>query len=132
MSLDLDTLRTLSFPDVLDRLGDLHDCSITGTEWEPTTSTFRILIEDIFWNCEGFPEYPGALPGIVELTAVQSQTRLDPFFLLPTVLYDVTAVAVGDGYEVTVAAAVGHHRRYQKIILSCRDGHLIFGSEAQS
>lgn len=47
------------------------------------------------------------------------------------VLYDVTAVAVGDRYEVTIAAAVGHHRNYQKIILSCRDGRLIFGSDAQ-
>lgn len=63
MSLDLDTLRTLRFPDVLDRLGDLHDCSVTNTEWEPMTSTLRILIEDILWNSEGVPEYPVSCRG---------------------------------------------------------------------
>lgn len=130
-SLDPDTLRKMSFPDALWALGDFHDCTVTSADWKPSTGVLQLQIEDLFWNFERFPEYPGALPGSIELTGVPSETRLDGYFVLPMMFYGVTAVAVSEGYEVTFEADVGRSGNYQKIVIPCRDARIIFGEDAR-
>lgn len=130
-SLDPDTLRKMSFPDALWALGGLHDGTVTHAAWKPSEGILRIRIKDLFWNVEGLPEYPGSMPGAVELTGVPSEACLDDF-VLPMILYDVAAVAIADGYEVTFETDIGRSGNYQKIVISCREARIFFGVDAPS
>ena len=40
-------------------LGGLHDSTVLKMLWHPENSRLEIEIEDIYWNFEGLPEYPG-------------------------------------------------------------------------
>jgi len=71
----------------VEALGSLHDCTITAVCWEPDARRFSLNIEDIYWNFEGLPEYPGACPGVftfseisaVSLDVSQSAQRISEF-----------------------------------------------------
>jgi hypothetical protein len=55
----------------LEQLGGLHDCVVREIAWKPATRTIRLEIEDLCSNFEGLPEYPGAIPGSIELHDVE-------------------------------------------------------------
>lgn len=122
-SLDPDTLRSLAFPDALDRLGGLHDCTVTRAEWEPAAGSLRLDIEDMFWNAEGFPECSGA----IELEGIPCSTGLGDFLVPRIWLLDVSARAVGEGYAVSIGANVGPRNDYQHVTIACRHARLVFG-----
>ncbi|OAF17515.1 hypothetical protein AYJ54_05040 [Bradyrhizobium centrolobii] len=59
------------FSNFLTRLGNLHDCTITLFEWRPEQNSISFEIEDLYFNFEGLPEYPGAQSGRLVLEEVQ-------------------------------------------------------------
>ena len=77
------------FGEFLSRLGNLHDCTVTLVEWRPDQRAMGFEIEDLYFNFEGFPEYPGPLAGQIVLEGVghvamdfpgiQGPLRIDDF-----------------------------------------------------
>ncbi|GLR87687.1 hypothetical protein [Bradyrhizobium iriomotense] len=59
------------FSHFLFKLGNLHDCTITLLEWRTEQEIFGFEIEDLYFNFEGLPEYPGPLAGRLVLEGVQ-------------------------------------------------------------
>jgi hypothetical protein len=59
------------FGEFLFRLGNLHDCTVTLIEWRPDQRAMGFEIEDLYWNFEGLPEYPGPLAGRIVLEGVE-------------------------------------------------------------
>ncbi|MDR1163437.1 MAG: hypothetical protein LBM17_06355 [Candidatus Accumulibacter sp.] len=55
----------------LERMGGLHDAVVRRLIWAPEAKTLRLEIEDLCSNFEGLPEYPGAVPGAIELQGVE-------------------------------------------------------------
>ena len=55
----------------LERLGGLHDSVVHRLTWAPETKTLRLEIEDLCSNFKGLPEYPGAVPGVIELRGIE-------------------------------------------------------------
>jgi len=56
---------------MLERLGQLHDASVTMFVWNQQTRMLRFEIEDFYCNFRGLPEYPGRYPGAIELHNVE-------------------------------------------------------------
>jgi len=57
--------------DLLQQLGGLHDAVVTRLTWSPGDRFFCIEVDDLCGNFEGLPEYPGAVPGRIELGDVR-------------------------------------------------------------
>jgi hypothetical protein len=55
----------------LEQMGGLHDSVVQELAWKPEAKTLRLVIEDLCSNFEGLPEYPGAVPGSIELHGVE-------------------------------------------------------------
>ncbi len=55
----------------LEQMGGLHDSVVQELAWKPGAKTLRLVIEDLCSNFEGLPEYPGAVPGSIELHGVE-------------------------------------------------------------
>jgi hypothetical protein len=55
----------------LEHMGGLHDAVVRQLIWEPEAKTLRLEIKDLCNNFEGLPEYPGAVPGAIELQGVE-------------------------------------------------------------
>jgi hypothetical protein len=55
----------------LERMGGLHDAVVLQLVWEPGARMLRLEIEDLCSNFEGLPEYPGAVPGSIELHEIE-------------------------------------------------------------
>ena len=47
----------------IESLGELHDATVTEFLWLSLEQRLELGIEDLYWNFERFPEYPGAIPG---------------------------------------------------------------------
>ena len=60
-----------NFGEFLSRLGNLHDCTVTLFEWRPERKAMGFEIEDLYFNFEGLPNYPGPLAGRITLEGVQ-------------------------------------------------------------
>lgn len=43
-------------------LGGLHDVRINGITLDVEEQVLRIFVDDLYWNFEGSPEYPGERP----------------------------------------------------------------------
>lgn len=54
----------------LERMGGLHDAVVRRINWVPEEKKLSFEIEDLCSNFEGLPEYPGAMPGTIELRDV--------------------------------------------------------------
>jgi len=48
--------------DFFARLGGLHDCTILAATFEVAGQRLVLSIDDLNWNFEGLPEYPGPRP----------------------------------------------------------------------
>ncbi|CAN5369568.1 hypothetical protein BH10PSE9_BH10PSE9_18550 [soil metagenome] len=64
------------FPQFLESLGTLHDCTVVRLDLDAAAETLSFDIEDIYWNFEGTPVYRGPVPGRIVLEGVKS-LRLD-------------------------------------------------------
>lgn len=58
------------FSKFLHILGNMHDCTVTIFEWRPMSKTVILGIEDLLFNFEGLPGYPGPLSGQIEFEDV--------------------------------------------------------------
>ena len=67
---EMETLQT--FMQDLDDKGDLHDCQIRQVSWCVLERSLQLEIADLNGNFYGLPEYPGAKPGCVSLSDVDS------------------------------------------------------------
>lgn len=67
---EMETLQT--FVQDLDDKGDLHDCQIRQVSWRVPERSLQLEIADLNGNFYGLPEYPGAKPGRVSLSDVDS------------------------------------------------------------
>jgi hypothetical protein len=61
-----------NFRSFLNAMGNLHDTSIEMLAWDPKAGTVVLKLDDIYWNFEGFPEYPGPQPASITLRGVSS------------------------------------------------------------
>jgi hypothetical protein len=71
----------------LSKLGNLHDCTVMQFEWLPEKKSVIFVIEDIYFNFKGLPEYRGpvggriALEGVrridIELRGIEGHLRID-------------------------------------------------------
>jgi hypothetical protein len=58
----------------LERLGGLHDAVLVQMVWSADLHTLRLEFEDLCANFKGLPEYPGAVPGAIELLGADRVT----------------------------------------------------------
>jgi hypothetical protein len=54
----------------LEELGGLHDSRMTFFRYDVENSDIEIGIDDLYWNFEGMPEYPGATPATLRFSNV--------------------------------------------------------------
>ena len=59
------------FGEFLSRLGNFHDCTVALVEWRPDQRAMGFEIEDLYFNFESLPEYPGPLAGRIVLEGVE-------------------------------------------------------------
>jgi hypothetical protein len=59
-----------NFYEFLEKAGGMHDATVTCIAWLPNERRIEFFLEDIYWNFEGFPEYPGTQPGTITLSGV--------------------------------------------------------------
>lgn len=55
----------------LEATGALHDAAVTNIYWAPAKRTLRLKFDDIYSNFEGLSDYPGAVPGTIELRGIE-------------------------------------------------------------
>ena len=52
-------------------MGNLHDCRVTRWSWDLVSRTGEILIEDMYANFAGLPEYAGPQAGRLRFRGLQ-------------------------------------------------------------
>lgn len=63
-------------------LGNLHDATIQFIEWNPVQWKISFVLDDLYSNFKGLPEYPGAQPATLILSSVSKleiQVEADKF-----------------------------------------------------
>jgi len=65
-----------SIKDFLESLGGLHDSCVEKIVWQPSEGIFEFHFNDLYWNFEGMPEYPGPKPGTIVFREVE-QVRFE-------------------------------------------------------
>jgi hypothetical protein len=87
----------------LESMGGLHDSVVTQLIWRPEEKLLRLEIQDLCSNFEGLPEYPGVVPGAIELRNVgQVQFDIDTSEGRLNV-HDFSVESVEDGYRSSVS-----------------------------
>jgi hypothetical protein len=59
-----------NFRNLLLKLGGLHDARLTAMNWNIDSSSIDLIINNIYANFDGFPEYPGRRDGSIKLEEV--------------------------------------------------------------
>jgi hypothetical protein len=62
----------------VESLGGLHDCTVLQIDWHPDRQRMEIAVDDIQWNYEGLPEYPGPQKATFILSGVTSMRGAIP------------------------------------------------------
>lgn len=57
----IETMR--EFAQYLARMGELHDATIIDIVWNASSETLTVAVDDLYWNFESLPGYPGPTPG---------------------------------------------------------------------
>ena len=91
----------------LNALGGLHDVTVTHMSWLPGESRLVLYMKDIYWNCEGYPEYPGPTPGSLELLGVANFSSSVDAAAKTFWIYDCSAERVSGGYLVRLSTDAG-------------------------
>ncbi|MRD46058.1 hypothetical protein GHT07_02115 [Caenimonas koreensis DSM 17982] len=77
-------------PEYLLKLGGLHDARLVAMNWHVESQVVEFVVDDIYANFLGLPEYPGRQSGVIRLEgvshvefAVEASQELKLFELLP-------------------------------------------------
>jgi hypothetical protein len=77
-------------PEFLLKLVGLHDATLVAMNWQLETRTLEFVLDDLYANFGGLPEYPGRHRGIIKLEGisriefdVEATERLKIFEMLP-------------------------------------------------
>ena len=75
--------------DFLHSLGGLHDAIVISINWKIESNTLEVILDDLYANFRGFPEYPGRQSGVIQFQGtskvdfnVDSSERLKIFEIL--------------------------------------------------
>jgi hypothetical protein len=100
----------------LNSLGDLHDCTLTGISWDLAKGEAILRIEDLFWNFEGLPEYPGATPGFILLNGT---TKLSADFEMQSQRSMISEVQVSDDQSAKITLTILFWEPVGRLIATC-------------
>jgi hypothetical protein len=76
--------------DFLLKLGGLHDATVVAIDWQLESRTLEFVLDDLYANFSGLPEYPGRHKAVIRLEGVsridfnvEVTERLRVFEILP-------------------------------------------------
>jgi hypothetical protein len=76
--------------DFLFKLGGLHDSTLVAINWQLESRTLEFVLDDLYANFGGLPEYPGRHKAVIKLEGVSrvdfnvdATERLRVFEILP-------------------------------------------------
>lgn len=77
-------------PEYLLKLGGLHDARVVAVNWQIDSQVVEFVVDDLYANFGGLPEYPGRHKGVIRLEGVtriefdvEASEKLKIFELLP-------------------------------------------------
>ena len=72
------------------KLGGLHDATLVAIDWQLESRTLEFVLDDLYANFGGLPEYPGRHKAVIKLEGVsridfnvEATERLRVFEILP-------------------------------------------------
>lgn len=78
-------------PEYLLKLGGLHDAQLVAMNWHVDSQAVEFVVDDLYANFSGLPEYPGRQKGAIRLEGVshvefdiEAWEKLKVFELLPS------------------------------------------------
>src|ERR1700744_5314705 len=89
------------FYSFLEKMGGLHDSKLESITWNPVAGQIEFIFDDIYFNFEGYPEYPGKERGSITFTGVK-HLRFDLSVEGPLHVYEISRME-GEADEVYLA-----------------------------
>lgn len=102
-------------------LGNLHDAEITALKWEPAQKRVSILLEDLYSNFLGLPEYPGKTAAcFIAFGAGLFEVDVSPDqFPLRIQDWEIDPDYEGSGLRVLVSFGPNGHMRFDCSGIGC-------------
>jgi hypothetical protein len=73
------------------KLGGLHDAHLVAVNWQIDSQIIEFVVDDLYANFGGLPEYPGRQKGVIRLEGItciefdiEASEKLKVFEMLPS------------------------------------------------
>jgi hypothetical protein len=103
-------------------LGNLHDTKLTEVSWKPAQHEIAIVVDDIYANFLGLPEYPGLQSAILIFSGVSKlQGDVESTKFLPRIMdFEIEEDVAGKRLCVTVNLESSGSIRVECQAIACR------------